>query len=410
MEHFNSKIILLVVLMSMVGTNVSAADIAVDNTDGVTIYYNFINDATELEVTEVPNNGVYTGTVVIPESVIVLDNTLKVTKIGNEAFYKCYDLSSVTIPNGVKTIGENAFNDCRGLTTVTIPQSVIVIDKNAFNACTGLTSVTIEDAATSIGVQAFKACTNLTSVELGNNVTSIGDRAFSDCDKLPSITIPNSVTSIGDWAFHCSSLLEVISFIKTPNDIAYAAFSDEAYKHGILYVPIGTLELYKACEGWKRFLSITEMTSDNVYLTLKDAATGCMKLLVNKGESYTFAIEPEDGWKVTSVTYNDEDVTSSLDEQNHFTTPAITADAVLRVAYSQDTKIASVANDNVNILAVSGGVWIEGATKDSVCQVFATDGKLLKSIHITNSRAFVNLNEGQVYIVKVGDKTLKAAL
>ena len=42
---------MLTVLMSLVGTKASAQDIAVKNSDGVTIYYNYINDGTELEVT-----------------------------------------------------------------------------------------------------------------------------------------------------------------------------------------------------------------------------------------------------------------------------------------------------------------------------------------------------------------------
>ena len=48
----------------MAGTKAFAYDIAVKNADGVTIYYNYINDEKELEVTN--NNNNYTGSVVIP--------------------------------------------------------------------------------------------------------------------------------------------------------------------------------------------------------------------------------------------------------------------------------------------------------------------------------------------------------
>jgi hypothetical protein len=263
----------------------------------------------------------------------------------------------------------------------------------------------------SLGYQAFANCKNLVSVDLGNNIKIIGSYAFYDCDKLPSITIPNSVTEIGDWAFNwCDELMEVISLIETPFETPTYVFNDDNYNKATLYVPKGKLSLYKEVTCWKRFKNIVEMAGEYCYLTLKDGTSGCMKLLVKRGTSHTVAIEAEEGWKVTSVTYNDEDITSSLDEENQFTTPAITADAVLRVVYTQDTKVASLANDDINILAVSGGLWIDGATKDAVCQVFATDGKLLKSVRLTNSRTFVSLDAGQVYIVKVGDKTMKAAL
>lgn len=432
MKHFNAKIILLTLLMCMVGTKVSAADIAVQNGDGVTIYYNFINNGTELEVTYMPNSEKYAGDIVIPETVSYEGKEYKVTRIGEQAFHgddltsvvipnsvitiakeafnACYKLTSVTIGNSVTTIEEKAFNTCRSLTSLTIPSSVTSIEKGAFAGC-AITSLVIEDAPVSLGYQAFANCKNLVSVDLGNNIKIIGSYAFYDCDKLPSITIPNSVTEIGDWAFNwCDELMEVISLIETPFETPTYVFNDDNYNKATLYVPKGKLSLYKEFTCWKRFKNIVEMAGEYCYLTLKDGTSGCMKLLVKRGTSHTVAIEAEEGWKVTSVTYNDEDVTSSLDEENQFTTPAITTDAVLRVVYTQDTRVASLQNDDINILAVSGGLWIDGATKDTVCQVFATDGKLLKTVRLTNSRTFVSLDAGQVYIVKVGDKTMKAAL
>ena len=41
---------LLLCMMISLTLNVSAYDLAVDNNDGVTIYYNFINDGKELKV------------------------------------------------------------------------------------------------------------------------------------------------------------------------------------------------------------------------------------------------------------------------------------------------------------------------------------------------------------------------
>ena len=41
-----------------------------------------------------------------------------VTSIGEMAFYDCYRLSSITIPNSVTSIGSSAFKACYGLTSV----------------------------------------------------------------------------------------------------------------------------------------------------------------------------------------------------------------------------------------------------------------------------------------------------
>ena len=87
---------------------------------------------------------------------VVLPKSLK--KIGDYAFYKCYNLVSVNIPVGVTSIGENAFYDCRFLTSITIiPNSVTSIGDNAFCNCSALTSVTIEneEGKVAIGKHAF---------------------------------------------------------------------------------------------------------------------------------------------------------------------------------------------------------------------------------------------------------------
>ena len=64
-----------------------------------------------------------------------------VTSIGEMAFYDCYRLSSITIPNSVTSVGGAAFFNCTGLTSVSIPNSVTSIGSSAFKACYGLTSV-----------------------------------------------------------------------------------------------------------------------------------------------------------------------------------------------------------------------------------------------------------------------------
>ena len=166
-----------------------------------------------------------------------------VTSIGRHAFCFCSGLTSITIPNSVTSIGEAAFCFCSGLTSITIPNSVTSIGDCAFSGCSGLTSIIVDsnntvydsrdncnaiiekatntliagcqntvipNGVTSIGKEAFRGCSDLTSITIPNSVTSIGIRAFSGCSGLTSVTIPNSVTSIGDNAFYwCSDLTSI---------------------------------------------------------------------------------------------------------------------------------------------------------------------------------------------------------
>ncbi len=69
--------------------------------------------------------------VTIPESV---------RTINMMAFSGCRDIQSVTIAHGgLIHIGDNAFFGCQSLNGIIIPQSVTVIDKSAFLNCTNLT-------------------------------------------------------------------------------------------------------------------------------------------------------------------------------------------------------------------------------------------------------------------------------
>lgn len=193
-------------------------DIAVDNADGVTIYYNFINEGTELEVTGKRKDNViwmvYTGSVNIPEEVTYMNKTYKVTSIGEQAFHNS-QLNSVTIPQSVTNIGEHAFWWCDGLTSIIIPNKVVSIGNGAFSGCSGLTSFIIPSYVTTIGSAAFMGCNRLTSITIPNGVSSINSQTFQDCSSLASVVIPNSVISIGSRAFSGTA----ITTVDIPNSV-----------------------------------------------------------------------------------------------------------------------------------------------------------------------------------------------
>ena len=182
------------------------------------------------------------------------------TTIGNNAFQYCTSLTSVTIPNSVKSIGNNAFQGC-DMTSVTIGNSVTNIGVRAFATCTSLTSVTIPNSVTSIGDRAFQDCTSLTSVIIPNSVTSIVSEAFSRCSGLTSVTIGNSVTSIGNKAFqNCTSLTSIVSLATTAPTIGSNTFN-RIKTNGTLTVPsgssgydvwMGTGNYYLGSYGWTK--------------------------------------------------------------------------------------------------------------------------------------------------------------
>ena len=183
-------------------------------------------------------------------------------------------VTSIIIPDSIKTVGDYAFYNCHNSTgTLTIPDSVETIGVGAFYGCSDLTSVTIGSSVKTIGDEAFRGCSDLLSVTIGNSVETIGDYAFWSCSSLTFIdvdsanlnyssdehgvlfnadrtmliyyplgkignyTIPDSVEAIEDYAFYkCSGLTSVTigSSVKTIGD---AAFRDCSNLTGTLVIP-----------------------------------------------------------------------------------------------------------------------------------------------------------------------------
>ena len=183
------------------------------------IYYN-ITDATNKTVA-VTYKGFdyntyyneYTGSVVIPESVVYNGKVYSVTNIASSAFYGCKSLTSITLPNSVTSIEESAFSGCSVLTSIVIP----------------------------------------------DGVKSIGNRAFRDCSGLETLYISNTIESIGDYAFaNCNKILDIKIGSKRAITASENIFSSDAYNNAYLYVPVGRKDFYAKALPWSNFI-IKEM-------------------------------------------------------------------------------------------------------------------------------------------------------
>ncbi len=131
---------------------------------------------------------------------------LPVSDIAPEAFKNC-NVTSVTIPEGVKLIGSQSFMTCSFLTSVTILEGVTVIGAWAFSGCEKLEYVSIPASMDSICDFAFLGCKSLTHLKIPEGVTEIDYGAFADCTSLSSLILPKSVTTIEEEAFSgCTSL------------------------------------------------------------------------------------------------------------------------------------------------------------------------------------------------------------
>ncbi len=199
----------------------------------------------------------------------------KITGVADDAFnYNDCGLSSLTLPNGVKTIGRNAFRGCSKLTTLKMPTALETIGDNAFyfcgltgelslencsalkslgtecfQSCNGITSVVLPAHAVTMAKECFRACVNLTTVKNvsclpyycfseckalqsvsvlpGFKITTIEDGCFRDCNNLESVSDVSSVETLGGYCFgKCQKLTSIAFWGNNVKIIGYACFKD----------------------------------------------------------------------------------------------------------------------------------------------------------------------------------------
>ena len=101
--------------------------------------------------------------------------------------FKESSLTSVVLPESIRTIGEHAFEGCANLRTVTVSSNLDTIQEKAFANCKRLQTISLNNV-TYIGDWAFGGCISLQSITLSGNLYNIGQGAFYDCTNLSSVT------------------------------------------------------------------------------------------------------------------------------------------------------------------------------------------------------------------------------
>ena len=196
------------------------------------------------------------ATVLIPGEITVDGRTYRVTSVANSAFYKCSQLKTLMLSEGLEVIGPSAFMQS-GIGEVILPSTLKEIGGHAFWNCNGIRTLVVPEGVERIGANAFEYMYGLRTLEMPSTLTEIGERVINGTSRLST----------------------VVSHLKEPFAVTDETFANRLSIEGTqdyqlqpssatLYVPEGCLASYQALRGWQWFADFEEIheTVDDVAL------------------------------------------------------------------------------------------------------------------------------------------------
>ncbi len=359
-----------------------------------------------------------------------------VTEIKEEAFNYCTALQNITFSKNLQTLGKGAFSDCSALTSITLPQNLSSIGEGAFSACTALKSIHVaagNSTFTSIdgvlfssdakglliypnakgssyqvphGTQliapsAFSECKLLADIQFASTLQEIGKEAFYHCTSLHSISIPDHVTQIGESAFYSCDQLENATLSNGLTSIAEGLFTKcKALK--TIEIPNGVTQI-----GYQAFKDCAKLTSVIIPATVNNIESSAFKKCAILQEIYCH---------ITTPLLIDEDVFSGVNISacNLYVPQQSIAEYnatnVWKEFLVKEMPVISGVTQSlqkkIKINIHDGNIEIQNAPDSVVVTVYDSLGA---SVYQGRKR-IINMNSHGLYIVKVGQETIKVTL
>ena len=152
-----------------------------------------------------------TGDIVVPATIHCNEKDYTVVKIGYMSFIN------------------------NSITSISLPNTLVAIDDAAFMFCGLLEYINIPDEVESIGMYAFDQCLAMTYAVIGKSVASMGEGVFCGNASMTRITLKPVTPPTATTLFYTDTYL---------------------YGQATFFVPLESLEAYRAHEEWSKFMHI----------------------------------------------------------------------------------------------------------------------------------------------------------
>ena len=142
------------------------------------------------------------------------------------------------------------------------------------------------------------------------------------------------------------------------------------------------------------------------------ALPGSVVLYVADGEKQSLKFTPNSGYKLHSVTFNGEDVTEYVTENDVYVTPEIEEKAIVNVVFESDipVEIETVYSSRVKVIAVGNKIIVKETIDGEIVNLYSENGMLINSVVSDGDILEFDVDKGKVYILKTGSKVVKVMI
>ncbi len=370
--------------------------------------------------------------------------------IPNNCFSNTTGLVSISIPPSVVTIGGEAFSGS-GIKELTRGDNVRKIGGNAFGN-SGLVSVDLGPSLKELAYDAFKGAGNIRTVncyapvapELTGSETNLFDgKTYVDGVLNVLVGAKPQYENASQWKNFWNiqpsieNTLDIFSFnvyaTVTGGNGKVLINGEDATRVPVIgdspatftFVPDFGCKLTELTLDGEDVLDKVEgvsfkvekitgttylratFTPTPVLLTIASGDQGKVTTSAPYGSAVECTIQSLEGWRISAVTFNGDDVTAEVSSNGVYTTPALYGDGTLAVSYvSTSSALQTVSADySVKVLPRLGGIAITGARDTDVANVYDASGRILES----TTEKEISLDSG-IYIVTVSGKTFKVII